>query len=245
MISVTILTKNSSATLLPVLQSTASFNEVVLIDTGSTDDTLDIAKVFCNVKIYKRPFKAFGALRIEAAQLASHDWVLALDSDEVLTPELAREILELNLDPSTIYGFSFHNFFKNKRIRHCGWSPDKHLRLYNKLSTNFSNANVHECIEKKNLKVKFLKFNVNHYSYQNMGDFLRKMQLYSDLFAQQHKSEKHSSFFKAWVHSFFAFFKTYILKLGFLDGKEGYIIAKYNSHVAWYKYLKLEEEGSS
>ncbi len=240
MISVTVLCKNSSATLFALLTSVSAFNEVIVIDTGSSDSTIDIAKGFSNVKIYERPFTSFGPLHNEAAKLASHDWILSLDSDEELTHELADEILSLELNPSHLYGFSFDNFFKGKHIRHCGWSPDKHIRLYNKTMTQFSNASVHESIEKKDLCVDYLQGRVNHYSYQSIADFLRKMQLYSDLFAKG--QNKTGSFGKAWLHSFFAFFKTYIIKRGFLDGKEGYIIAQYNSHVAWYKYLKLEEK---
>lgn len=242
MISVTILCKNSSTTLFDVLQSVAGFEEVILIDTGSTDGSMDIAKGFSNVTLYERPFTSFGPLHNEAATLASHDWILSLDSDEVLTTELASEILALDLDTDYLYGFCFDNFFKGKQIKHSGWSPDKHVRIYNKTVTQFSNASVHESIQTQGLKVRYLKGHVKHYSYQSIADFLKKMQLYSDLFAKGHAEKKKGSFGKAWLHSAFAFFKTYILKRGFLDGKEGYIIAKYNADTAWYKYLKLHEK---
>src|SRR5690606_3773999 len=103
MISVTILTKNNEETLGSVLDSVQSFDEIVILDTGSADTTLEIARMYPNVKIFHTPFIGFGALHNLGAAHATHDWILSLDSDEILTPELAAEISALNLNPQAIY----------------------------------------------------------------------------------------------------------------------------------------------
>lgn len=239
MISVTILTKNAEETLGSVLQSVSSFDEVILLDTGSTDCTLEIAKIYPNVKIYETQFTGFGPLHNLAAEYATHEWILSLDSDEVLTPELAEEILSLSLNPKCVYSFPFDNYFNGKHIKWCGWYPDRHIRLYNKGVTSFSNDKVHERILTDNLKEVSLKSPVKHYSYRSISDFLQKMETYSSLYAEQNQTKKSSSLTKAILHGGFAFIKSYIIKRGFLGGKEGYIISLYNAQTAFYKYLKL------
>ncbi len=237
MITVTILTKNNEETLGSVLESVCSFDEVILLDTGSTDTTLELAQIYPNVKVFKSPFIGFGPLHNLAAQYASHDWILSLDSDEVLTPELAEEILAVKLDPQKVYSFPFDNYFNGKHIKWCGWYPDRHIRLYNKTATSFTDDQVHEKV--KPLQEIAFKHPVKHYSYRSIADFLHKMDRYSTLFAEQNLHKKRSSFTKALLHGSFAFIKSYIIKKGFLGGKEGYIISLYNAQTTFYKYLKL------
>lgn len=241
MISVTILTKNSEATLRAVLQSVRSFDEVIILDTGSTDNTLEIAKEFSNCKIYKSPFLGFGVLHNLASSYATHEWILSLDSDEVLSHELIEEITKSNLDPHRIYSIPFNNYFHGKHIKWCGWYPDRHVRLYNKLKTSFSSDFVHESIDKKDLVETPLKNPIYHYSYRTISDFLRKMDSYSELFATQNQHKKKSSLSKAILHGVYAFIKSYFFQRGFLGGTEGFLISLYNSQVSFYKYMKLME----
>ena len=241
MITIAILTKNSERTVEKTLISSKDFDEVVILDTGSTDKTLEISKKFKNTKIITSKFSKFGILRNEAAKHAKNDWVLALDSDEVISKNLFLEISNLSLSPATLYSIPFINFYKDKRIKYSGWGGESHIRLYNKKETQFDEAFLHEKVMKKDLTVKKLKNPIYHYSYENTEDFLRKMQKYSTLFAKQNYLKKKSSLLKAIYHALFAFFKTYFLKRGFLDGKEGFIISTYNANTAFYKYLKLAE----
>ncbi|HSX12667.1 MAG TPA: glycosyltransferase family 2 protein [Rhabdochlamydiaceae bacterium] len=242
MISVTILTKNSSRTLKKTLDSTRSFSEVLILDTGSADDTLQIAKNYSNVKIHTSPFLGFGPLHNLASERASYDWILSLDSDELLSSELVKEIEALALDPSCIYSIERQNFFNGKEIRWCGgWHPDRVIRLYNRKTTHFSNDQVHEKVLKQNLKEIFLSHAIVHTPYLEIADFLDKMQHYTTLFAAQAKEKKKVTVFSALYHSFYAFIKSYIFKRGFLGGKEGLIISMYNGHTTFYKYLKLAE----
>ncbi len=241
-IAVTILTKNCGDTLLATLQSLEAFREIIILDTGSVDDTLEIAGEFPHVKIYHAEFKGFGPLHNEATSLASMEWILSIDSDEILSPELAQEIQELQLDPACVYSIQRDNYFNGKRIRCCaGWYPDRVVRLYHRRKTKFSNDAVHEKILREGLQEIPLKHTLKHTPYRSISDFLEKMQKYSTLFAEQNRGKKKSSFGKAVFHGLGAFFKNYFIKLGIMGGKEGFIISLYNSQTAFYKYLKLAE----
>ncbi len=241
MISVTILTKNSKKYLSEVLDSLKQFPEILIYDTGSADETLEIARKYPNVTVHHGILDGFGQTHNIASSLAKNDWILSVDSDEVVTPELAHEILNLKLDNGSVYSFPRHNEFNGKFIKWCGWYPDVQTRLYNRTSTKFTDAKVHEAIITKGLKNVELKAPLRHYSYNSLSDFINKMQFYSTLFAQQNAGKKSSSLCKAILHSKWAFFKTYILKRGFMGGYEGYVISRYNAETAYYKYLKLYE----
>ena len=247
MISVVILTKNSSKTISRTLQSLKEFDEVVIYDTGSTDNTLKIVRNFENVKkVIKAKFQGFGKLRNLAASYAKNDFILALDSDEVLPQPLVNEIKALKLDENTGYEFLSHNFFNGKHIKCCGWHPRLVVRMYNRKKTCFDpSKEVHEVVIIKNLKIHRLKNPLFHYPYRSISDFLEKMQKYSDLFAIQNRHKKSSSYSKAVFHGFFAFFKSYFLKKGIFYGKEGFFISFYNANTAFYKYLKLMEINKS
>jgi glycosyltransferase involved in cell wall biosynthesis len=242
MITVTILTKNCQKTLRETLRALTSFEEVVILDTGSTDNTLEIAREFSNTKIYISPFLGFGPTHNVASERASHDWILSIDSDEVPSDRLIAEIHALALDPTSVYLLQRYNYFNGKHIKWCGgWHPDRVPRLYHRKKTRFNDAAVHEKIIVKGLRQIPLRHPLYHTPYREMGDFLSKMQTYTSLFASQNSKTKKGGLSRAIAHSWFSFFKSYILKRGFLGGKEGFIISIYNAHTAFYKYLKLEE----
>ncbi len=242
MISVTIITKNAEETLEATLEALKPFPEVLILDSGSVDTTLEIAEKFPNVKVYKREFLGFGKTHNLASSEATHDWILSIDSDEILTPQLSDEILKLVLDPICAYALQRHNFFRNKQIKYCGgWHPDWVVRLYNRKKTQFSDVAVHEKVLTVGMRVVRLTHPLLHTPYRQIGDFLAKMQTYSTLFAEQHQKKKSSSLLKAIAHGWLAFFKSYVLKRGIFGGREGLILSLYNGHATYYKYLKLEE----
>lgn len=241
MISVTILTKNSEKYLAEVLKALKPFDEVLLFDNGSTDQTLTIAESHPNCRIVKGHFIGFGPTHNEASSLAKHPWIFSVDSDEVPSEELVNEILNLSLDGDTVYTCPRQNYFNGKWIYSCGWYPDRALRLYDKRRTRFTDALVHETIETKGMKIVELKGHLKHYSYESLNDFLPKMQSYSSLFAVQKAGQKKSSPLSALGHGLAAFFKSYLLKRGFMQGYEGFAISAYNGQTAFWKYLKLYE----
>lgn len=241
MISVTILTKNSERLLKEVLEALTAFSEVVVVDTGSTDKTIEIASSFSNVTLHRHPFEGFGPTHNIASTLATHDWILSIDSDEIMTDDLQKEILSIPLEPSCVYSCWRKNFYRGKHIRGCGWYPDRVVRLYNKTVTRFSDAMVHESVLTKDLIISPLYYPLIHHPYPSVASFLRKLDTYTDLFAQQRIGAK-SSITKAFLHAAFAFFKSYVLQRGFLLGSEGFEISWFNMNCAFYKYAKIAEK---
>lgn len=239
MISAVVLTKNNEDTIGKVLQGLAKLPEVLVVDTGSSDATKRIASEFPNVRIEAIDFQGFGNLHNKASERAKYDWILSIDSDEIVTNELMNDIFNLELNSKNVYSVERQNYFFNKRIKYCsGWHPDRVIRLYNKKKTRFSEDEVHERVLSDGLKIIPLKFPLLHFPYRSIDQLLPKMELYTSLFAKQNSGKK-SSLSKALWHGFFAFFRSFVLKRGFLGGKYGFIISLYNGHTAYYKYLKL------
>ncbi len=236
-----IISKNASSTIAQTLNSLLGFDEVVVLDTGSTDNTAEIAEEYPNVRFFQDTFKGFGKSKNEAASLAKTDWVLSIDTDEVLTPELFNSIRNLKLENGTVYKWKRRNFYRQMPIKYSGWGNEYVLRLYNKRITGFKEKLVHEYVESNGLKVSLLKGNMNHYSYHSISDFSRKREMYSDLFAIENKGKRDSSPLKAFFHSTFDFVQTFIIKKGFLDGYLGLLISVSNANVTFLKYIKLYE----
>jgi glycosyltransferase involved in cell wall biosynthesis len=242
MISVAIIVKDGEKYIEECLQSLATFDEVLLLDTGSTDRTMEIARRFQNVRIEEHAFVGFGPTKNRAAQLATHDWIFSIDSDEVVTPELSSEIHSLSLDDSQVYRFSRHSYYRGKFIKGCGWYPDKILRLYNRKRTGLNDNQVHESVMvKEGMSIVDLKGALKHYPYDSAGSLVAKLQFYSTLFAEQNQGKLQSSPCKAVLRGMAAFFKGYVIRKGFLDGYAGFHIAFCQGLATYLKYLKLYE----
>ena len=242
-ISATIITKNSAAHLDEVLAALHWCAEVVVLDTGSTDETMAMAQRHPNVQLYQLEgaFPGFGLAHRQAVTLARHDWILSVDSDEVVSEALAAEIAALPLDPRIVYALPFHNYFNGRRITSCGWHPDRHERLFHRRTTNFCVSAVHERVQTENLFVRRLRHPVRHYSYGTIDDFLRKTRAYSRLFALQQAGRTNAGPVKALVRGLWAFFKSYILQRGCLQGGEGFVISAFKGQLVFWKYLYLQE----
>jgi glycosyltransferase involved in cell wall biosynthesis len=242
-ITATILTQNSARKLAAVLEALSWCSEVVVLDTGSTDDTRGIAAGFANVSVHRHQgaFLGFGAMHRQATELARNDWILSIDSDEVVSAALAAEIQGLRLDRQTVYELPFDNYVSNRRITTCGWAGEHHRRLYHRRVTNFSADRLHEKVDACGLTVRRLRHPVRHYSYDSLDDFLRKMQAYTTLFAEQHCGRRSAGPIKAWSHGAWTFFRSYFLRRGILQGHVGFLVSAYCAHTAVWKYLKLAE----
>lgn len=245
-ISATVLTKNSEAMLAEVLEALSWCDEVVVFDTGSTDTTEPIAASYSNVSFHRLagPFSGFGQARRQAVALARNDWILSVDSDEVVSPGLRREIASLALDPQKVYVVPFRNYYNGKLITTCGWAPDRHERLFCRRATNFSTCEVHERVQLKGMTVVHLRQPICHYSYRSLNDFLRKMSGYSGLFAAQNVGRKRSGPLRAVVRSLWAFWKSYVLQRGIFQGAEGLVISAYKAQTVFWKYMMLHEANS-
>ncbi|MFP5212023.1 MAG: glycosyltransferase family 2 protein [Acidobacteriota bacterium] len=244
-ISVTVLCKNGERRIAECLSRLASFEEVILLDTGSTDRTIEIASTFANVKIFQDGFYGFGRMKNQAAGYAKNDWILNVDHDEILTEPLLAEIRGLDLDPRRIYAIKRANHYNGKLVKCCGWHPDAVMRLYNRKSPGFSEKLVHESLKTDEMEgIIRLREPMKHFSFEDASDLLDKMQRYARLYALEHKGRKKSSPFLAVFHGFFSFLKNYFLQRGFLYGYAGFLISVCNANGVFYKYIMLHEENS-
>ena len=245
--SATILVKNAQDTIEECLRSLACFDEIILLDNGSDDGTLEIARRFENVRIYQSEFIGFGALKNLAIGHAKHEWILSIDSDEVLEPDTLREIQALlsspTLEPHHIFALPRKNLYQNEWIKACGWHPDFVWRLFNKTFTRFNDNLVHESIIlPPNAKLTKLKSGIKHYAAPNMESIITKMNRYTTFSAQEkHKSGKRASMLGAIARFWLTFFKDYLLRGGFRYGYKGFVIALLNANGAFFRYAKLYE----
>lgn len=238
-ISVIVITKNEAHNIEACLQSVSWADEIIVVDSGSTDNTVSIAKQFTD-KVYETDWPGFGAQKQRALTLATKEWVLSIDADERVTEKLRDEILA-TLPVTDCAGFiiPFQSEYCNKTIRFGDWSNDKQLVLFQRNKGQFVSLLVHERIEVQG-KIGKLKYPIHHRAFLNLEMVLKKMNDYSTMSARQkHLNGQKGSLWKAITHSLWSFFRGYILRFGFLDGKEGLMLAISNAEGTYYRYLKL------
>ena len=240
-ISAVVLVKNNEITIRKTLQALQEFNEIIVYDNGSTDSTMEIANEFPNVVLIEGVFKGFGWTKNIATSFTKNDWIIIVDSDEVVDEELIRTLRTKELNKQTVYLVNFKAYYKEIQVKYCGWNNQKIKRVYNKTITNYNDNAVHEDIKTDGLKTEELKGNMEHYSYQSIEQFVNKANIYSTLFAKNNVGKKSSSPTKAFFNGLYSFFRTYILKLGFLDGYVGLVISFSHMVTNFYKYIKLYE----
>jgi glycosyltransferase involved in cell wall biosynthesis len=240
-LSVIIITKNEASNIQACLDSVSFANEWIVVDSGSTDATVAVARAAGATVIETEDWPGFGPQKARALAAATGDWVLSLDADERITPELAREIEQTIQEQGTVeaYEISRSSWYCGRFIRHSGWTPDYVTRLFKRNSAKFSNDVVHERLI-VNGRTRKLKASMLHYSFRDFSQVLRKIDNYSTLSAQQaHAKGKRAGVGKAVLHGLWAFIRTYFLKLGFLDGPHGLALAISNAEGSYYRYLKI------
>ena len=247
-ISAVIVCKNEEDEIGRCLQSlTGLTDDVVVLDNGSTDRTQSIARE-AGARVIEDTWEGFGRTKKKATGFAIYDWILNLDADESIDAELKNSLLSLSLDnDQEVFEIKFKNFLGDKYVRFGEWGGDKHIRLFNRTKVNWNEARVHEgLLLSSEIKVKKLKGYVLHYTMKNEAEFAEKMSKYANLSAEKYAEQgKKSSWFKVKIAPLFAFLKYYIFKLGFLDGREGWICAKMTSYYTFLKYARLFEMNKS
>lgn len=239
-LSVTVITKNEAHNIEACLRSVAFADEVIVLDSGSTDETVQLA-VALGAKVSERlDWKGFGIQKNRALTLASSDWILSIDADERVTPKLQAEIQAVIKAPDfDAYSVPRLSSYCGQYMLHSGWYPDRTTRLFRRESAQFSDDLVHEKIVTP-CKVGLLNSRLLHESFINLEAVLDKTNRYSTAGAHSlfHKG-KSASVGAALGHGVWAFVRTYFLRLGFLDGRLGLVLAISNAEGTYYRYLKL------
>lgn len=217
-------------------------DEIVVVDCYSTDYTKEIC-LSKGISFYQNEFLGFANQKNYAASLASHDYIISLDADEYLSPELTNSILEAKKDLK-YDGYTMNRLssYAGEWIRTCGWYPDTKLRLWRKGRGVWQGQGIHERVEiVGKYSEKHLEGDLLHHAYDNISQFLEKIQRYSDIYAKEHRYKIKSSGFKIFYKTTFAFIKSFFLKKGIVDGYKGLLISVSNANFVFYKYSKLRE----
>jgi glycosyltransferase involved in cell wall biosynthesis len=233
-----IIARDAEQTIATTLASLRSFSDVTVYDNGSTDRTLEICAQFPNVKVTRGDFIGFGPTKNLAASLAPGDWVLSLDADEYLSEPLTAELGTLALDdPTVAYAIERCNLFMGKHIRRGGWGDDWLVRLYHRRHLSFNDALVHErVVVPKGARTVRLRAAMWHLAVTDIDQFLQKISRYSEL--RRRVTARRQSAARIFVRSAWAFFRSYVLKLGLLEGWRGLVIAYANSVGTFFRHMK-------
>lgn len=242
-LSVAMITKNEERNLDRTLRSVQGIaDEIVIVDSGSTDGTEKIAKKY-GAKFFVEPWKGYGLQRNSAIDKAQGEWILNIDADEEISPKLQKKILEIkkSVDDKNVYTINFTSVCFNKKIKHGGWSNSYHIRLFKKSAGRFNENKVHESFETAE-KIYTLKEDIYHHSYSSLEDYFTKFNRYTTEGAlEYYKRGKRCNLFQLVVNPIFKFLRMYLIRLGFLDGKEGFLLACTSSLYTMVKYYKLHE----
>ncbi|MCK4838870.1 MAG: glycosyltransferase family 2 protein [Desulfobulbaceae bacterium] len=242
-VSVIIITKNEEANIRACLESLTWVDEIVVVDSGSSDRTVNICREFTD-RVYGHDWLGFGPQKNLALEYATGAWVLSIDADERVSNELRDEIVALLSEPrQDAYEIPRLSSYCGRFIRHGGWRPDYVLRLFRRDQARFSEDMVHERVLFAG-QVGRLQNDLIHYSFRDLGQVLAVVNRYSTLGAEQKYNDgQGSGLTRAVLHGLGAFITTYFLKAGFLDGRHGFMLAISNAEGTYYKYLKLMELG--
>jgi glycosyltransferase involved in cell wall biosynthesis len=260
-LSVILITNNEASNVLNCLASVSFADQIVVVDSGSTDNTVELARSVGAQVVQTADWPGFGAQKNRALDLATCDWVFSIDADERVTPELAAQLKaainfeakdavknDSNIDNIRNKHVQQHDAYEIPRltqfcgqwIRHCGWTPDHVLRLFKRGSARFSNDLVHERLVQSQGTCGKLTTPMLHYSYPTPASYWRKLDQYSQAWAKQrHLEGQQTSMLRAALSGVVAFVRTYFLRLGFLDGALGFAVCTMQAQSAFGKYFTL------
>lgn len=217
-------------------------DEIIVVDSGSQDLTLKLAQI-AGAKVFVQPYLGDGPQKNHGLQFATHDWILSLDADERLTPELVSEIkaLDLNITPHDAFAMRRRNYIGSRWIKRCGWYPDYCIRLFNRQKTCFKDVKQHSFVEASFAKK--LQADLIHYSFKNLGElFAKPGRNFSSRSAKiMYQKGKRAHSFSPILHGTNAFIRKYIFQLGFLAGVDGFTVSLSSAMNSYLKYAKLLE----
>lgn len=241
-VSVVVVCKNEAHTIADVVKSVLPLtDDIIVADNGSMDNTIDVANK-ARAKVITLEWKGFGPTKNAANNAAAYDWILSLDADEMVDTELLKQLNSLPLaNINQVYELRFKNYLGDKLIKYGAWGTDKHVRIFNRKKVHWNEEYVHEeLIFPPGIKKITLNGFVMHKTARTMQEFYSKMMIYADLNARRYfKNGKKGYLITLWANPVFDFVKNYIFRLGFLDGAEGFSIARIHAYYTYLKYAKL------
>lgn len=242
-LSVVIITFNEERNLARCLDSIKDIaDEIIVVDSNSVDNTAAIARSY-NAKVINNEFIGYGEQKNFATWQASNNWILSLDADEMLTPELRNSILEIKKNPDfSAYQMPRLTNYCGKWIKYCGWYPDKQTRLYDRSKGKWEEPKVHEYwrLDDEKEPMGLLKGDLLHYSFRSINEHLKKIEKYSELAARESvENGKTATLFKIFFSPKWHFINEFIIQLGFLDGFYGYTICRLSVYATFLKYSKI------
>ena len=241
-ISVVIICKNAGVTIAKTIAAAISLSDdVVVMDTGSRDDTIAIAKRF-PVRLYESTWLGYGATKNKAVMLAKHQWILSLDADEWMDDQTIEHIKTLSLsDSNKVYAFKRLNYIGNKPLHYGVWGKDKVQRVYHKEHVKWDDALVHERLTGIHMRICMAKGRIHHFTATDLASFRRKQVHYAKLMARRYAAQgKKASFIKRYLSPLATFIVNYFIRLGFLDGYYGYLSARMQAQYTFLKYHFLK-----
>ncbi|CAI1974139.1 glycosyltransferase family 2 protein [Serratia fonticola] len=241
-LSVVMIAKNEAELLSECLQSVAWADEIIVLDSGSTDGSVALAESLGAKVFTHTDWQGFGKQRQKAQSYATQDYVLMIDADERVTPELRHSIEQVlaNADDNVVYSLGRRNLFLGRFMRHSGWYPDRVNRLYANQRYRYNDDLVHESLNTGGAKVVPLQGDLLHLTCRDFFAFQRKQLHYAEQWAiQRHQAGKRCGYLSILTHTLGAFCKTWLLRAGFLDGKQGLLLAVVNAQYTFNKYAAL------
>ncbi|MEX2979127.1 glycosyltransferase family 2 protein [Serratia fonticola] len=241
-LSVVMIAKNEAELLSECLQSVAWADEIIVLDSGSTDGSVALAESLGAKVFTHTDWQGFGKQRQKAQSYATQDYVLMIDADERVTPELRHSIEQVlaNSDDNVVYSLGRRNLFLGRFMRHSGWYPDRVNRLYANQRYRYNDDLVHESLNTGGAKVVPLQGDLLHLTCRDFFAFQRKQLHYAEQWAiQRHQAGKRCGYLSILTHTLGAFCKTWLLRAGFLDGKQGLLLAVVNAQYTFNKYAAL------
>ena len=240
-LSVIVITRNESSQIVGCLNSVRFADEWIVVDCGSNDNTVELARRWGAAVYIHSDWPGFGPQKNRALAYARGQWVLSLDADERVTPELAAEIERVLADPNAADGYTAPRLsaYCGGFLRHGGWWPDRVLRLFRRQAGRFSDRLVHETVH-VNGEVKALHAHFVHYTYPTVESVIDKMNAYSTAGAlTMLQRNRRAGLLQAVLHGLWSFVRGYFLRAGFLDGTRGFLLAVSNAENVYYRYVKL------
>ena len=243
-ISAVIITYNEEINIARCIDSLKNVaDEIVVLDSFSTDRTPEICKEK-GVRFFQHEFDGHIQQKNRVITFASNSHCLSLDADETLSPELEKSILQVKENFSADgYYFNRLNWYCGRWIKHCGWYPDRKLRLFERSKGEWTGVNPHDCYEiKKGGKTDYIKGDLLHYSYLSISQHINQVEKFTSIAANADVERgKTTSLFKIIFYPGWKFIRNYIFKLGILDGYQGYLVCRISAQAAFYKNIKIKE----